>query len=216
MRGGGANCAACRGRDSEHFTVAVQPRRRRKARAVRGHRRDWLTSLRKLRNGLCVAVQHRFACNAVVVCLERQMRAPGRCRDLWRQFALLRQTGHGNFDRSPRNLAALVEVEGAIFRAKDLLDPLLVVQARDPDLRPVRQLNIEIRLVEADAQGGETQFQHLGQRVGPDAGLGVVEAEAEYRVPAARRVDGALQDSADQQEGLARPRAAAEHDVAGR
>jgi hypothetical protein len=81
-------------------------------------------------------------------------------------------------------------------------------------LRAVRQFEIEVGLVEPRAQGRKAQFQHLGQRVGPDAGLGVVEPEAEYRVAAVRRVDGALDDRAAKQEGLARSRAAAEHDVA--
>src|SRR5690606_32341703 len=98
--------------------------------------------------------------------------------------------------------------------AKDLFDPLLVVETSDPDLRTIGQLDEEIRLVEPDAQRGEAELQDLRQRVRPNRRLGVVEAEAEDDVARAMGVNGALNKGPGQHEGFARSRPAAQHDVA--
>lgn len=163
-----------------------------------------------------MTIEHRLASNAVEIRLQREMRPPRRRGDGGIKLHELREAGHSRFDAAPWDLARLVEVEGHIFLAQNLLHPLLVVEARDPDLRAIRQFDEEIRLIEPHPQRREAQFEHLGQRVRPDAGLGVVEPEPEYDMAAARRVDSALDDGADEQEGLAGARAAAKHDVAGR
>lgn len=181
---------------------------------MRGHHRDWISGLRKFRDGLCVAVQHRFPGHAVVIRFEGKMCPASRSGDLRRQFTLLREAGHGCLDRAPWYLRGLVEVQRGVLGTEDLLDALLVVEAADPDLRAVRQLDIVVCLVKPNAQSWEAELEHLGDGVRPDAGLGVVEPETEDRVPAARRVDGALDDGADQKERFARARAAAKHDVA--
>ncbi len=64
---------------------------------------------------------------AVEIGFEREVRASRCLCDLRRQLALLRQARHGRLDRTPRYLRRFVEVEGHIFGAEDLLDPLLVV-----------------------------------------------------------------------------------------
>lgn len=203
MRRSGTDRAPRRSSDGEHLAIAIHPWRRRQARAMGRHDRDWLASLRQFSNRLAVTVQNRFACNTVEIRLQRQMRAACRLGDLRRQLAFLCEPGHGRFDRPPRDLAALVEVEGDVLGTQDLLDPLLVVEAGDPDLRAVRQFKVEIRLVEPRAQRWKAQLQHLGHGVGPDAGLGVIEPEAEDRMPAAGCVDRALDDVAHQDECLA-------------
>ena len=143
------------------------------------------------------------------------MRLAGLRRDSQVQLNLLRKAGHGRLDRPPWYLAALVEIQGAILGAQDLLHSLLVVQSGDPDLRPVRQVEVKVGLVEPVPQRREAQLEHLRHGVCPDAGLGVVEPEPEDDMPTARRVDGALDDGANEEERLARARSAAEHDVAG-
>lgn len=215
MRRSGTDRAPRRSSDGEHLAIAIHPWRRRQARAMGRHDRDWLASLRQFSNRLAVTVQNRFACNTVEIRLQRQMRATCRLGDLRRQLALLRKARHGRFDRPPRDLGGLVEVEGDVLGAEDLLDPLLVVEASNPDLRAVRQFEVEVRFVETRAQRREAQLQHLGHGVRPDAGLRVVEAEPEDGVSAAGGVDRALDDGADEQERLAGARAAAQHDIAG-
>lgn len=161
-----------------------------------------------------MTIEHRLASNAVEIGFERQVCAPRCLCDLRRQFALLCKARHGRLDRAPRNLRGFVEIEGHILGAEDLLDALLIVEPAYPDLRTVGQFEVEVGLVEPRAQGRKAQLQNLGQRVSPNRSFRVVEAEAEYRVPAVWRVYRPLDDGAAQQEGLARTRAATEHDVA--
>lgn len=162
-----------------------------------------------------MTIEHRLASNAVEIRLQREMCPTCRRGDGRIKLHLLREARHRRFDAAPWDLARLVEVEGHIFLAQNLLDPLLVVEARDPDLRAVGQLDVEIGLVEADPQRREAELEHFGERVAPDAGFRVIEAEPEDRMAAARRVDGALHDGTHEQERLARARAAAQHDVRG-
>lgn len=77
--------------DSEHLPISVKPRRGGQARPVGRHNCDWLASICQFSNRIAVAVQNRFASNAVEIGLERQMRAPRRLGDLRRQFDLLRK-----------------------------------------------------------------------------------------------------------------------------
>lgn len=181
---------------------------------MRRHDRDWLSSLCQFSNRLGVAVQNRFAGNAVEIGFERQMGTAGCSGDLGCQLDVLRKTRHRHLDRPPGDLGGLVEIQGRELLPQHLLDALLIIQAADPDLRAVGQLDVEIRPVPRHAQRGEAQLQHLGHRVGPDRRLRVIEPKAPDRVAAAGGINGSLNDVADDQESLARARTAAKHDVA--
>ncbi|MBP2466800.1 hypothetical protein JOH52_002821 [Sinorhizobium meliloti] len=116
----------------------------------------------------------------------------------------------------PRDLAALVEIESGVFLTEDLLDALFIVQARYPDLRSVRQLDIEVGLVKSHPNRREAERQDLWQGIGPDRRLRVVEPEPEYDVPRTRSVYRSLDQRPTKNKRFSRPRSAAEHDVARR
>lgn len=174
---------------------------------------DRLARLRKLCDCPCVPVEYGFPRHTVEVGLQGQVRPPGGLGDGGVKGDVLRQARHRSLDRGPRDLAALVEIEGRILLAQDLLDPSLIVQAAEHDLRVVRERRHQIGFVGVQRHGRKAQLHDLGQGVLPDRGLGVVEPKAPDGVTTFRGVERPLADRPHQQEGLARARAAPEHDV---
>ncbi len=102
---------------------------------------------------------------AVEVCLEVQELSSRCMSDSRGQFAPLRQARHCRFDRVPRNLAAFVKIQSHIFLTKYLLDPLLVIKPRNPNLRSVRKLDIEVRFIELNPQRRKAELKHLRYRI---------------------------------------------------
>src|SRR6516164_2809404 len=73
----------------------------------------------------------------------------------------LSQASTNKLNRCPWNLAAFVEVDGTELQTEDLLSPLFVVQAADPDLRAVRKLKVPHLIVPLGYNTRETDLHDL-------------------------------------------------------
>ncbi|MHC2545311.1 hypothetical protein ACVINY_006023 [Sinorhizobium meliloti] len=113
-------------------------------------------------------------------------------------------------------MAALVEIESGVFLSQDLLDALFIIEAGYPDLRSVRQLDIEVGLVKPSPEPTGSRGPDFGQRIGPDRRLRVVESKSDYDMPRTRSIYRSLEHRPTKNERLSRPRPAAGHDVARR
>nr|WP_200886088.1 hypothetical protein [Sinorhizobium meliloti] len=113
-------------------------------------------------------------------------------------------------------MAALVEIESGVFLSQDLLDALFIIEAGYPDLRSVRQLDIEVDLVKPSPEPTGSRGPGFGQRIGSDQRLRVVESKSDYDMPRTRSIYRSLEHRPTKNERLSRPRPAAGHDVARR
>ena len=112
------------------------------------------------------------------------------------------------------DLRGLIEEDGRIFEAEDLLDAVLVVEAADPDARSVGKFEERVAARLLQHSLGKAEPHHRRQRVERDGGARGIGVKAQDGVAGTGSLQRPLHDGANDDERLARSRAAGKTGVA--
>src|SRR5579883_530455 len=171
--------------------------------------------------GIILWVGDRMHRNRIALLAEEKVR-PMRFRNrvqidigaLHHALDRLREPREGDESGRIRYLRGLVQEDAHIFETEDFFDARFVVEPADPDPRSVRQFRKPVLPTFRELDAREREPHHIGQSIERDRSARRIGMKAQDGVARSWRLQGARDNSADDQESFAGACAAGKANVA--